>query len=107
MAANTHTHLQQRLEGRLAAILKRIDRIEQDIRKAPERDWVEQATATENDQVLQGLDDITRAEALDIRRALRRIAHGEYGFCTACREPIDERRLSAAPTAERCVYCAE
>jgi DnaK suppressor protein len=107
MAAKTHTHLQQRLEARLAEILKRIDRIEQDIRKTPERDWTEQATAVENDQVLEGLDDITRAEALDIRRALRRMAHGEYGFCTACREPIDERRLSAAPTAERCVYCAE
>src|SRR5690349_16879949 len=107
MAAKTHTHLQQRLEARLGEILKRIDRIERDIRKTPERDWVEQATAAENDQVLEGLDDITRAEALDIRRALRRMAQGDYGFCTACREPIEERRLFAAPTAERCVYCAE
>jgi RNA polymerase-binding transcription factor DksA len=62
--------------------------------------------AVENDQVLEGLDEITRAEARDLRRALRRMADGEYGFCTACREPIDERRLSAAPTAELCLNCA-
>jgi RNA polymerase-binding protein DksA len=106
MAAKTHAHLRQRLEARLGEILQRIDRIERDIRKPPERDWTEQALAVENDQVLEGLDEMARAEALDLRRALRRMDDGEYGFCTACREPIDERRLSAAPTAELCVNCA-
>lgn len=103
----THTHLQQRLESRLTEILERIGRIEQDLRKTPERDWTDQATAVENDQVLEGLDEIARAEAIDIRRALHRMAEGQYGFCAACRAPIDEQRLSAAPTAERCIYCAE
>jgi RNA polymerase-binding transcription factor DksA len=102
-----HTHLRQRLEGRLAEILERIGRIERDLRKTPERDWAEQATAVENDQVLEGLDEIARAEVLEIRRALHRMAQGEYGFCAKCREPIDERRLSAAPTVDRCIYCAE
>ncbi len=103
----THVRLREQLEIRLTAILNRVQRIEQDIRKAPERDWTEQAAAAENDQVLEALDEITRAEVLDIRRALNRIAQGQYGFCTACHEPIDEHRLATTPTAERCIYCAE
>jgi RNA polymerase-binding transcription factor DksA len=102
----THTHLKRRLEARLTEILGRIGRIEQDLRKPPERDWTEQAAAAENDQVLEELDDIARAEVLDIRRTLHRMAQGEYGFCAVCHEPIDERRLSAAPTADRCICCA-
>ena len=101
----THTSLQRRLETRLDEILGRIGRIERDLRKTPERDWQEQATAVENDQVLEGLDDMVRAEVLGIRRALNRMAAGEYGFCIDCREPIDEKRLQAAPTADRCIYC--
>ena len=103
----THTSLQQRLETRLQEILGRIGRIERDLRKTPERDWQEQASAVENDQVLEGLDDMGRAEVHGIRQALDRMATGEYGFCVVCREPIDEKRLEAAPTADRCIYCAE
>ena len=102
----THTSLQLQLETRLQEILGRVGRIEQDLRKTPERDWEEQATAVENDQVLEGLDDMARAEVLGIRQALNRMAAGEYGFCVECREPIDEKRLEAAPTADRCIYCA-
>jgi DnaK suppressor protein len=31
---------------------------------------------------------------------------GDYGFCTECREPIDEKRLEAVPTADTCINCA-
>jgi DnaK suppressor protein len=102
----THTHLQARLEARLAEIQGRVGRIEQDLRKTPDPDWSEQAAAAENDEVLEGLDDLARAEVAEIRQALQRMAAGQYGFCTACREPIDEKRLAAVPTADRCIYCA-
>jgi len=102
-----HTLLRQRLETRLQEIRGRVGRIERDLRKTPERDWQEQATAVENDQVLEGLDDMVRAEVLGIQQALDRMAAGEYGFCVECREPIDEKRLEAAPTADRCIYCAK
>ncbi len=40
-----------------------------------------------------------------VTAALGRIAHGAYGVCTACDEPINERRLVALPWAEHCIVC--
>jgi DnaK suppressor protein len=39
-----------------------------------------------------------------IRLALRRLNHGDYGYCEISGEPIGLRRLLARPTTE---YCAE
>jgi len=39
--------------------------------------------------------------------ALRRIEAGEFGYCVACGEAIDPRRLEVDPAAPRCVRCAE
>lgn len=41
-----------------------------------------------------------------IESALRRIADGSYGRCTACNEDIHPLRLQADPTFLRCVRCA-
>lgn len=102
-----HQAVRVRLETRLRDIVGRIDRIERDLRRTPDRDWIEQATLQENDEVLAGLDDIERAEAVAIRAALRRIESGEYGFCASCREPIERNRLEAVPTADTCIDCAQ
>lgn len=39
--------------------------------------------------------------------ALGRIESGDYGYCFACDEEIDLRRLEADPTHTRCVRCAD
>lgn len=39
----------------------------------------------------------------DIRRARHRVAHGEYGLCELCGQPIPEERLEVLPWAVRCV----
>jgi RNA polymerase-binding transcription factor DksA len=101
-----HDRLRVQLETRLAEITDRIHRIERDLRRTPDRDWTEQATLQENDEVLGGLDDLERTEALAIRGALQRIASGDYGFCVRCREPIEQKRLDAVPTADTCMRCA-
>jgi RNA polymerase-binding transcription factor DksA len=101
-----HDRLRVQLETRLGVILGRLERIEHDLRQTPDRDWTEQATLQENDEVLQGLGDLERAEAVTIRNTLRRMESGDYGFCTVCREPIDQKRLDAVPTADTCLYCA-
>jgi DnaK suppressor protein len=98
--------LRGRLEARLAEIVGRIDRIERDLRRTAERDWTEQATLQQNDEVLEGLDELERAEAVAIRQALRRIEEGDYGVCGRCGRPIETQRLSAVPTAETCMRCA-
>jgi len=42
-----------------------------------------------------------------IDAALLRIAAGRYGICADCGEPIGIDRLTAQPTASRCVACQE
>jgi RNA polymerase-binding protein DksA len=44
-------------------------------------------------------------EIRDIDAALMRMAHGMYGTCLDCEEPIEFRRLEAQPTAQRCLAC--
>jgi RNA polymerase-binding transcription factor DksA len=39
----------------------------------------------------------------EVRRARRRVAHGSYGLCEVCGEPIPEERLEVRPWAVRCV----
>lgn len=39
----------------------------------------------------------------DIQRARYRVAHGAYGLCELCGQPIPEERLEVLPWAVRCV----
>lgn len=103
---SSHPPLRVQLEKRLAEIAQRVGRIEADLRREHDRDSAERAAELENDEVLEGLDDLGRAEVQAIREALRRIEDGTYGFCVECHEPIDEKRLEAEPTARTCINCA-
>ena len=40
-----------------------------------------------------------------VERALAKLAEGTYGTCDACGNPIDPRRLRAAPESTVCVTC--
>jgi RNA polymerase-binding transcription factor DksA len=106
VAMESTTALRHRLEARLGEIAKRVGRIESDLRIEHDRDSEERAIELENDQVLEGLDEMGRAEVLEIRATLARLSAGTYGFCTECGQPIGEPRLKAMPTASRCLYCA-
>ena len=98
--------IREQLEARLQNLNQRIDDIEGDLRTAPSADFEEQATETEGDQVLEGVEDSARIEAQQIHSALQRIADGSYGECMTCGEPIGEQRLEALPYALQCINCA-
>ncbi|MCK5002165.1 MAG: TraR/DksA family transcriptional regulator [Gammaproteobacteria bacterium] len=72
-----------------------------------EKDFAEQATQSENDDVLAALDDEAQQMVMQIDAALGRIEQGTYGICKACSEPIQDGRLQAIPFAEMCISCAE
>lgn len=74
---------------------------------------------TERDVATEVRDGAAAAAALDVEeyrellrsaevvldavdRALVQLGDGNYGACTECGEPIDDARLAADPTAERC-----
>ena len=98
--------LRAELLTRIGILSKRADNIETDLRKTGNRDWVERATEIENDEVLDGLDEITRAEVAELRHAVERIDNGTYGRCEHCGGDISYARLEALPAAARCVRCA-
>ncbi len=102
----SETTVRADLERRLGVLLARVDRIADDLRQPSDRDWQERAIELENDDVLEGLDGASRAEAAAIRAALRRLDAGTYGQCARCGRAIGEARLTALPYATTCVACA-
>jgi RNA polymerase-binding transcription factor DksA len=101
----THESVRAQLEDRLADLLRRAVTIEGDLKQVHDRDSEERATELENDEVLEGLDEMTREEIRQIRTALRHIDGGNYGMCSTCGRPIGSARLAAVPSAITCVAC--
>ncbi len=94
------------LRERLGDLLQRAEVIEDDLRHPLDADWEEQAVDLADDEALEGVDDVLRAEIQQIRLALLRIENGTYGTCAVCGEPIGAERLKARPIATRCIKCA-
>lgn len=94
------------LRKRLAELTARADEIEDDLRQPLDADFSEQAVDLADDEALEGVDDVLRAEAQQIRVALVRIENGTYGACANCGEVIARSRLVAQPIATRCIKCA-
>jgi len=91
-------------------LTRRIDAIDADARhkKEPvEKDFAEQVTQRENDDVLAALDDEAQHTVMLIDAALTRIENGSYGICAKCGTKIPEGRLKALPYATTCIDCAE
>lgn len=96
----------EKLRLRLAELTARSDDIEDDLRHPLDADSSEQAVDLADDEALEGVDDVLRAEAHQVRLALTRIGNGTYGTCANCGEEIPRARLEARPIATRCIKCA-
>lgn len=71
-----------------------------------EKDFEEQASQTQNDEVVDSLENEAREELAQVNHALERITSGEGDECEKCGEPIDPRRLQVLPYTTVCVNCA-
>lgn len=71
------------------------------------KDFEEQATETQNDEVVDSLEAETRAKLAQIEHALARIEQGVGDECERCGRAIDPRRLQVLPYTTVCVECAE
>lgn len=94
------------LRTRLDDLLQRAEVIEDDLRHPLEADSSEQAIDLADDEALEGVDEVLRAEIQQIRMALLRIENGTYGTCAKCGKEIRRERLKARPIATRCIDCA-
>jgi RNA polymerase-binding transcription factor DksA len=102
----SYEDLRAELVTRIDILSRRADNIEADLRKPRDRDWVERASEIENDEVLDSLDEVTRAEVAELRHAVQRIDNGTYGRCEHCGGAISYARLEALPWTAKCVRCA-
>ena len=81
-------------------------RLDQHGRAGVPADSEEQATAREDDEVVESLGAQTSAELAQVKAALTRIELGSYGNCVRCGEAIAAGRLQAVPYAATCTQCA-
>lgn len=63
------------------------------------------AVATLEDELDQGVVDDLQANLEEVDAALSRIAAGSYGVCIDCGQVIPEKRLTALPASARCIEC--
>jgi RNA polymerase-binding transcription factor DksA len=86
---------------------RRLAAIESDRRRGGglDKDFEDQATQRENDEVLDGLDVTGHRELEGIKAALARIEAGTFGRCVVCDEAIPPERIAASPAAIRCTEC--
>lgn len=101
-----YDNLANALRARLAELTERSERIEGELRAPLDADFSEQANQLEDEDALEGIDDVLIAEITSIRAALARIDDGSYGSCAECGEEIALKRLEAIPTATQCIACA-
>lgn len=107
---NSFDKVKQQLLSLRKDYTQRIDAIQEDTHhknEPVEKDFAEQATQSENDDVLAALDDEAQRMIMQIDAALSRIEQGTYGICKACGEPISNERLQALPYITLCIDCAE
>jgi DnaK suppressor protein len=92
----------EELDDRLSKITADVMHVD----KPPQQDFSEQASESENDEVLDALGNAARDEVEKIKQALFRIDAGTYGICLTCGKPIKKERLAALPYAKLCIHCA-
>jgi len=98
----------QKLNALKDELSTRIKAIDKDIRHEDlSKDWEEQATERENDEVLDALGNASEQELIMVNAALKRIDDGSYFQCSQCGEDISEERLESLPFTTTCIQCAE
>ena len=95
--------LRDEMTSRINAINKDAHHREQPV----EKDFSEQVTQRENDDVLNALDHEAKTIVQQIDKALLSIKENTYGVCKKCGNPIAEKRLEAVPYVTLCIDCAE
>ena len=108
MSNNSDIH--KELMEKLDELTSRLNEIEKDIhhKESPvSADFAEQATESENLEVLAALEDETNETIANIKNSLKRMEEGSYGVCTVCGIEIPEERIKALPYTDKCFDCAD
>jgi RNA polymerase-binding transcription factor DksA len=103
---NEYEQVRSSLIDMLEDLDDRLAKITHDVREPLDRDFEEQATQAENDEVLDGLGNAARTEIALVKLAISRIDKGQYGLCQVCGNEISKERLKVVPYSSLCIKCA-
>jgi len=103
ITVDTNTDRLAKRREHLVMTLRHLDREHEQVEQ--NTDWLDQAAYENRTALLDRLNDWYLAEVKQIDSALDRIKSQKYGICLACHDPIDPKRLEAAPEAEYCGAC--
>lgn len=67
----------------------------------------DEAEARREEEVRSGEEARDEAEVREVEAALQRLDDGSFGECVECGVDIPVARLSAVPSAARCIDCQE
>ncbi|HEX6364303.1 MAG TPA: TraR/DksA family transcriptional regulator [Albitalea sp.] len=101
--------LQQRLDAREAELQARVRAFKEAAAERPSAQGpqVEDTGEDGEERFRSGIEHVElirdQEELAEIAEARVRMADGRYGECIDCGQPISFERLSAQPTAKRCV----
>ena len=91
-----------KLETRRKYLIMRLENIEDELDQPANRNWDDDATESEQDEVLEDLGVSGQDEIKAIDAALKRIEDGSYGYCVVSGEKISEERLELLPHTPFC-----
>jgi RNA polymerase-binding transcription factor DksA len=110
--------VEERVRGRVAVELGRVNRFIATIKgearpeelegggdNTPVSEVTDATQIVEEREVRTQLLDYLVERAIDLERALHRIAEGTYGVCVRCDRFIHPERLRALPEASLCLEC--
>ena len=100
------TPLVEEMAARKAELARLLVKFEHSLDREKSKDFEEQATEREDDEVLEELGHHGMAELRQIEAALDRVTAGTYGDCAKCGGEIAEERLTALPATPLCRACA-
>ena len=108
MIAMNNEAYADKLKTRRGEIMMTLEHVQKEQRAVDEnKDWMDCAASESRRQLLDNLAQWYVNEIRRIDNALIRIAEGKYGFCAACHQPIEARRLATIPEADFCAECQE
>ena len=101
-----HSAVKAALKAKLDELRGRASAVEGHLSTPGSSDWDDNATESEDDDVLLTIGDVTSNDIAEIQLAISRIDSGHYGQCVTCGKAISKERLAALPYATRCIDCA-
>jgi DnaK suppressor protein len=110
MDATKITKARQRLTAEHTSLRKTLERSQQaadEIKLEKTEDEGDLASISHDRDVLYSLHEGGFARLQLIKKAIEAIDTGQYGECTRCEGPINDKRLEAVPWAAMCIACQE